>query len=334
MASTPQEALATNRLSWPSIIFLTLSPLIAVGSAVAYYRAEGFAFSDVFCLALFYSLTVLAITAGYHRYYTHRTYDCSRAVQALYLLGGAAAMQNPIINWASNHRYHHQFEDTPNDPYNIRRGFFWAHFFWMFFREPDERPFSNVPDLKKDRLVLLQQKFYWPLVVLGVIVLPTLVGALFGRPLAGLIWGGALRLVIVHHVTFMINSAAHTFGRKNHSETATARDSFWLAVLSLGEGYHSFHHAYPADYRLGHRWHQFDPGKWWIAGLERAGLARKLRRNAIRPLGVPANAKKPPPMPAMAFSDLSSAVPSGPAAELSAQSSLSPATIAARASLR
>lgn len=249
---------------------------------IAYASRYGIALSDVFCLLFFYVLTVLTITAGYHRYYTHRAYECSRVVQFFYLVIGAFSMENPVLNWASNHRYHHQFEDTDRDPYNIRRGFFWAHFKWMFYQDPPNRPFANVPDLKKDSLVQWQFRNYWPLVILGVIVVPTLLGACFGRPLGGLLWGGFLRMVVVHHVTFMINSAAHTFGRKTHSAEATARDSLWLAVLALGEGYHSYHHAYPADYRIGVRAHHFDPGKWFISALERAGLARKLRRSTPR----------------------------------------------------
>jgi stearoyl-CoA desaturase (Delta-9 desaturase) len=278
VSSYPQEALGSPRLSWPAIFYLCLAPFITVGAVIAHSMYQGFAWSDVFCLLLFYGLTVLAITAGYHRYYTHRSYECSRIVQFFYLVIGAASMENPVINWASNHRYHHQYEDTANDPYNIRKGFLWAHFFWMFYQDPKDRPFANVPDLKKDALVRWQQRNYWPLVVFGVVVLPGLVGAAFGRPLAGILWGGFLRMVVVQHVTFSINSVAHSFGRKTHSENATARDSHWLAVLSMGEGYHSYHHAYPADYRLGTRAHHIDPGKWWIAGLARLGLARKLRR--------------------------------------------------------
>lgn len=274
------EAGGSDRLAIWAVLFVCLAPVIAVGSVVLHASRFGVMPSDIFCFVLFYSLTVLTITVGYHRYYSHRTYECHRVVQFFYLLVGAASIENSVLFWASNHRYHHQHEDTELDPYNIKRGFFWAHMGWIFWRDPPGRTFANAPDLKRDPLVMWQHRWYPVLAIVMGLGAPMAVGALFDRPFAGLFWGGFLRIIVVHHVTYMINSVAHTFGRKTWNAMATARDSAWLAVLSFGEGYHSFHHAFPADYRLGGRWHHFDPGKWWIAALERVGLARRLRRSA------------------------------------------------------
>jgi stearoyl-CoA desaturase (Delta-9 desaturase) len=276
-----REAIGSDERAWPAIAYLLLSPVLAVGSAAAYARANGIHAADIAGLALFYSLTLLGITAGYHRYYAHRTYECHRAVQALYLVLGAIAMQNTVAFWASNHRYHHQYEDGDGDPYNIRQGFFHAHMGWMFAKELPDRPLANVPDLKRDALVRWQERWYWPMVIGLGLGLPAAFGALFDRPLGGLIWGGLLRIVVSQHVTFMINSVAHSFGRRAWSVESTARDSHWLAAISMGEGYHSFHHAHPSDYRTGWRWYHLDPGKWWIAGLERLGLAWRVRRSAV-----------------------------------------------------
>src|SRR5262249_52021997 len=148
---------------WGIIMFLLGTPLVAALTAAAYTFAEGFALSDVLVFVFMYYATGLSITAGYHRYYAHRTFECHPIVQFLFLAFGAATFQNSLLNWASDHRSHHQFADSDGAPYSVNRGFWWAHMGWMFFFYPSNRAYKNAPDLKRDRLVMWQEKYYLPL---------------------------------------------------------------------------------------------------------------------------------------------------------------------------
>ena len=221
----PSEVIHTERLNLPIAAFLLLSPVVAALCAWLYVRAAGFVWTDMISFWVMYFAAGLAITAGYHRYYSHRTFECHRIVQFLFLFFGAASVENSLINWASDHRYHHVYADRDGDPYSVNRGFWWAHMGWMFFNYPENRPYKNAQDLKNDPMVMWQDRYYIPLVVVSGFLFPMAIGALFGRPFAGLVWGGIVRMVVVQQVTFLINSAAHTFGKKTYDEKATAVDS-------------------------------------------------------------------------------------------------------------
>lgn len=275
----PIEIMGPKRFNWVAFIFLTTMPVIAVTAAIMYISHYGFAWSDVFVFSIMSVMTGLAITGGYHRYYSHRAYDCHPVVQLYYMVIGAASVQNSLLNWASNHRYHHRYVDDEADPYNINKGFFWAHMGWIFYDDmPGARTFSNLEDLKKSKLVMWQHRYYPLLAVVFGFGLPTLIGAMFGRPLGGLIFGGLIRMLWIHHCVYLINSAAHVFGKRPYSNQHTAKDNWFLAFFTYGEGYHNYHHTYPSDYRNGVRWYQWDPTKWWIRGLELCGLATNLKR--------------------------------------------------------
>jgi stearoyl-CoA desaturase (delta-9 desaturase) len=253
------------------------TPILAIVVPWVYVRYAGFVWTDLIPLVFMYFAAGLAITAGYHRYYAHRTFQCHPIVQFLFLVFGAASVENSVLNWASDHRYHHQYADREGDPYAVYRGFWWAHVGWMLFDYPSNRPYKNAADLKSDKLVMWQERHYMSIMVVAGFLLPMAIGALFGRPWSGLIWGGLVRMVVLHHVTYLINSAAHTFGKKTYGPEATAVDSPLLALITFGEGYHSFHHAYAGDYRIGHHWYDIDFGKWLILALNRVGLVTKLR---------------------------------------------------------
>ncbi|MBI4422542.1 MAG: fatty acid desaturase [Elusimicrobia bacterium] len=260
--------------------FLILTPLIGVGGTLWYAWNFGVTGLEVAIFVAMYLFTGMSITGGYHRFYSHRTYECGKPLQLFYLAFGAAAVQNSVLNWASDHRYHHRFVDTDEDPYNILKGAFYAHMGWIFYkdtRDPRAR-FQNSPDLLRDRWVMFQHRRYLPLLVLFGFALPAAVGALEGRALGGLLWGGFLRVVVVHHMTWFINSLAHLWGSRPYSLQDTARDNWWLGPFTFGEGYHNFHHKFQADYRNGLRWWQFDMTKWWLNTLYALGLVTKLRR--------------------------------------------------------
>ncbi len=268
-----------TQFAWVNVAFLFGTPLVAIVGSIFYAVYEGITGAEVFNFFFMYWATGLAITVGYHRYYSHRTFEARRWVQFLILLFGAASFQNPVLIWASNHRFHHRHVDREGDPYNIKKGFFFAHMAWMFYKENPDRPYANVADLKRDRLVMWQDKYYYPLVLIMCFGLPMLIGGVFfGRPWGGLLFGGLVRMVIVHHATFFINSLAHTLGTQPYAGEHTARDSTITAFFSFGEGYHNFHHAYPSDYRNGRKWWHYDPAKWTIWTLERLGQADHLRR--------------------------------------------------------
>jgi stearoyl-CoA desaturase (Delta-9 desaturase) len=193
------------------------------------------------------------------------------------LLFGAASVQNSVLHWANNHRIHHSKVDKDEDPYNIKRGFFWAHIGWVLYRD-HEHEFRRVKDLRADPLVRWQHRYYVPLAIAAGALLPTLLGALWGDAIGGLLIAGFLRLVVQYHITFATNSLAHTLGARPYDRSTSARDHFLTAVLTLGEGYHNFHHRFQNDYRNGVRRRDFDPTKWLIWSLSRVGAVRNLRR--------------------------------------------------------
>jgi stearoyl-CoA desaturase (delta-9 desaturase) len=267
-------------IDWVNAVFLASTPLIAAFGTAWYVWRYGITWLEIANFAVMFVLSSLCVTAGYHRYFSHRSYECSKPVKLFYLIFGAAAVENSLLSWASDHRYHHRYVDKPEDPYNILKGGLYAHMGWIFFKDTRDqnRRFENVPDLKKDPLVMWQHRWYLPLVIGFTFLLPTLIGLLGGRPVGGLLFGGVLRCVLVHHTTFFINSLAHLYGEKPYSLKDTARDSWWLAPLTFGEGYHNFHHKFQADYRNGLRWWQFDATKWWINLLNWTGQAWRLKR--------------------------------------------------------
>ena len=229
--------------------------------------------------ALFASLNNLSITTGYHRLWSHGSFKAHGIVRLLLALGGAFAFQNSILKWASDHRRHHRFvDDNQSDPYSANRGFWFSHLGWMLRDYPSGNiDFSNVPDLKRDPIVQFQHRFYLPLAIGLNVAIPIAIGLLWGDVLGALLLVGFSRLVVCHHTTFFINSLAHIWGRQPYSKQNTAKDNPLIAVLTFGEGYHNFHHAFPGDYRNAIRWWQWDPTKWLIRALWLVGLATDLR---------------------------------------------------------
>jgi len=274
---TTSVAAQPRKKDWINIVFLTLTPILGVPVTAWYTWRNGFAWWMLWlCLGMF-TVIGLSICAGYHRFFSHKSYECSPAVQALYGFFGSMAAQNSILCWSSDHRIHHQYVDKDWDPYNIQRGFWWAHFIWIFYKPAEAKTYANVPDLDKNPVVQWQHRWYRYILLFGIFVIPTAIGALFGRPLAGLLWGGFLRVVITHHTTFLVNSMAHYLGKRTYNARVSARDNWVLALFTFGEGYHSFHHRFPADFRNGIRWYDWDPAKWLIRGLKSVGLASDLR---------------------------------------------------------
>ncbi len=274
---TPQTSRkAVKKVNWVNIGWLVGSPLTAAVLVTYHMLHHGFQPWAWFAFAVTWPLTALSITAGYHRLVAHRSYSANKYMKAVYLILGAAAFEGSALEWATDHRRHHREVDTDNDPYNINRGFFYAHIGWLFWR--DQTKYPTPPDLANDKLIMWQDKYYVPLAIGMGLLFPCFVGALFGQGLAGFAYAGFLRVVFCQHSTFLINSACHYVGRRPYTFKNSARDSFVMAVLACGEGYHNFHHRFQTDYRNGFRWYHWDPAKWIIRGASFFGWTYNLKR--------------------------------------------------------
>jgi stearoyl-CoA desaturase (delta-9 desaturase) len=267
-----------GKFSWGNTSFLLGLPLVAAVLIPYTLYMHGLHLWDFLLFAALTTLTSLSITAGYHRLFSHQTFEATWLVKLFFLIFGAGAYQNSAFKWCSDHRYHHRFVDKEGDPYNINKGFFYAHMGWIFFQDPAERNFENAKDLSADPLIMWQHKYYLFLGTFVSFVLPTLLGWLVDRPVAGFVWGGVFRVLFVHHGTFLINSLAHTYGSRPYSTKNSAKDNWWLAFFTNGEGFHNFHHTFANDYRNGLRWFHWDPTKWLIRVLETLGQSWNLQR--------------------------------------------------------
>lgn len=261
---------------WENILALVVTHVLGL-AAIAYLAVVACSPWTLALGTLWFLLCMLSTTGGYHRLFAHRTYRGAASLRLFYLLFGAASGQASAVTWASDHRTHHARTDSDDDPYSIQRGFWWAHVGWLLYRNPAPDR-GNVKDLLADPLLRFQDRFYVPLLVIMGFLAPTLLACAWGDPLGGLLVAGFLRLLVQYHSTFSINSVAHTIGRRPYSTAVSARDSFITALLTLGEGYHNYHHRFPGDYRNGIRFFHFDPTKWWIWLLSKVGVAGGLKR--------------------------------------------------------
>jgi stearoyl-CoA desaturase (Delta-9 desaturase) len=270
-----------NRINWTTSSFLIGTFLLSITAVPLYFWYFGF---DWFHLAVFgvlVSVTAVSITLGYHRLFSHMSFQAKWPIRLLVLIFGSAAFENSVLMWASEHRRHHKHVDHEEDPYDISKGFFHAHIGWLLFKLLPQPPFDNVNDLKKDPLVMWQHRYVHLLAVITSFGFPALIGAMWdgwAGALGGFLIGGVAKVVVVQHCTFFINSACHTVGRQPYSTRCSARDSLLMAVLTFGEGYHNYHHEFQHDYRNGVKpWH-WDPTKWTIWTLAKLKLASSLRR--------------------------------------------------------
>lgn len=269
-----------KNLNLTNTLFLILTPLLALGLCVFLFATREISMAQIYLAIFFYFATGLSITAGYHRLFSHRTYKASWPVKLFFLLFGAATFQNSCLKWSADHRRHHTHVDSDEDPYNIKEGFFYAHIGWVLLKE--NKKYENLfpKDLMNDKLVLWQHKYYLPICVFMGLLLPGLIGMIFGSFLQGLAIAGLFRIVFVHHATFFINSLCHIIGGETFSTEHSAKDSWVMAFFTYGEGYHNFHHTFQTDYRNGIKWYHYDPSKWTIWVLSKLGLAHSLKTTA------------------------------------------------------
>jgi stearoyl-CoA desaturase (delta-9 desaturase) len=265
---------------------ITVGPILALGF-VGWQLWDGLLRgSDLIVFAILYPLTGLGITIGFHRLFTHRSFKTSPALRGVFAVLGSAAIEGPIISWVADHRKHHAFSDREGDPHSPHvdhglglrgslRGLAHAHLGWLFIHTERGSRERYAPDLLSDPVVSFVDRtfFVWALGGLAAaFFLGGIIGGSWRAALTGLLWGGAVRMLVLHHVTYSINSLCHFFGRRDYATGDHSRNLAWLAPLSLGEAWHNNHHAFPTSAFHGLSWRQIDVSALVIRGLERAGL--------------------------------------------------------------
>lgn len=251
------------------IILLTMLPFYF------YYHTTSTAVI-VTTVALLYA-TGMSITGGYHRYYAHRCYKTNKFIEFILLFLSSMTAQGSAIRWSFDHRLHHAYVDTDEDPYSISKGFWYAHCLWILEKPRTIDP-KVVSDLFSNKMVAFQHRHYKFCMIASNALVTIFLGWLFTDYLAAFVMTLWVRIFILHHFTWFINSLAHTWGEKPFSQELSAVDNYVISLLTFGEGYHNYHHTFANDYRNGIRWFHFDPTKWMIWTLSKVGLARNLKR--------------------------------------------------------
>ena len=266
-------------VNWVPAIMFSVTGLAALTLVPWYGLTYGYTLAAVVFYILLTSATELAITAGYHRLWSHNAYEAHWSLRLWYALFGAMALQNTILHWSSGHRVHHRHvDDVDRDPYSAKRGLWFSHMGWMVRQyKSGEVNFDNVKNLMKDPIVMWQYKYYVPIALGMNIGIPVVLGLIFNDFWGMILLAGVLRVVTTHHFTFFINSIAHKWGSQPYTDENTARDNHFFAFLTFGEGYHNYHHIFQTDYRNGIKWWQWDPTKWLIKSCSMLGLAKNLR---------------------------------------------------------
>jgi stearoyl-CoA desaturase (Delta-9 desaturase) len=266
----------------------TVTVIPFLGLAVAVWQAWNnvLHWHDLVVFAIVYVLTGLGVTVGFHRHFTHRSFKAHTAVRATLAALGSAAIEGPIISWVADHRKHHAFSDEEGDPHSPHvghgsgvggalRGLLHAHVGWLFVHTQRGSRRRYAPDLLADPVIRFVDRTFvlWVLVGLAVpFALGWLLGGTLAAGLTGLLWGGAVRMLVVHHVTYSINSLCHVFGRQSFETGDESRNLWWLAPFTFGESWHNNHHAFPTSAVHGLRRGQIDVSAFVIGGLERLGL--------------------------------------------------------------
>jgi stearoyl-CoA desaturase (delta-9 desaturase) len=264
-------------INWVPTLFLTIYQTLLIVTLPFYFYYYTPSAMLLFISFVLLYLTGFSITAGYHRYYAHKSYKSNTFFETVLLFFGSMTAQGSALRWAFDHRIHHAHVDTDNDPYNINRGFLYAHCFWIIDK-PREIESKIVPDLLRNKLVMFQHKNIGKLIVLTNFIAFYAVGWMLNDFMGAFFIALWLRLFALHHFTWFINSLAHIWGDKPFSQEHSAVNNYILAILTFGEGYHNYHHTFANDYRNGVRWYQFDPTKWLIWTLNKLGIVHDLKR--------------------------------------------------------
>lgn len=282
----PKRASLVKRLG---TLIVILVPLFGVATAPFFVWGWGFGWTDLGLLVGMYVLTSLGITVGFHRLFVHRSFETFMWVKFIWAVLGSMAVQGSLFHWVAMHRRHHQHSDTVDDPHSpqhggkgvigLLRGLWHSHIGWFF--EPDPPDLSRyVEDLHASRTLRVASCLF-PLWVVLSLVIPAILGGVITLSWhgvwTGMIWGGLVRIFLVHHVTWSVNSACHLWGLQPYKSHDQSRNNFIFGILAMGEGWHNTHHAFPTSARHGLRWWQIDLSYWVIRMMSLLGLAWNLK---------------------------------------------------------
>jgi stearoyl-CoA desaturase (delta-9 desaturase) len=244
---------------------------------------------DLAIFLVMYMFSAIGITVGFHRLLTHRAFQTRAWLRYTLAVFGSLSVQGPVIDWVADHRKHHTFTDEDGDPHSphagqgaglrgMAAGLWHAHVGWLFSTHGQASSKRFAPDLLAEAPMRRINRNF-PLIALASLAVPFALGFVLSGGswisggLSALLWGGLVRIFLVHHITWSINSICHFFGRRRFDTDDESTNVFWLALPSLGEAWHHNHHAFPRSAFHGLRWYEFDPSGWLILGLERIGLA-------------------------------------------------------------
>jgi stearoyl-CoA desaturase (delta-9 desaturase) len=278
------DAAPADRKTWPSQVVLSLFialPLAALAAAVPVFWGWGLTWRDVVIAFVMYVLTGHGVTVGFHRYFTHRGFKAKRWLRVFLAVAGSMAIQGPVIQWVADHRKHHRFSDKEGDPHSpwrygenllaLTKGFFYSHVGWLFDWEKTPET-QYAPELIADRDINAVSRTF-PFWVAVSLLFPPLVGGLWSwswqGALTAFFWGSLVRVSLLHHVTFAINSVCHIRGRRPFRTRDRSQNVWWLAILSFGESWHNFHHAEPVSARHGVGRFQIDSSALLIRVMEK-----------------------------------------------------------------
>jgi stearoyl-CoA desaturase (delta-9 desaturase) len=252
------------------VLIIVVTPLLGTVLAIRLLWQFAVNWSDLALLAVMYSAIIPGVTIGYHRMLTHRCFRPHPVVKAIFLILGSMSAQGPAIEWAASHLKHHALADREGDPHSPLDGFFHAHMGWLFNGMADPNVYCR--HLVKDRIVVFISYTFWVWVALS-IVIPFMIGGW-----TGLLWGGFVRIFLLQHVTFSVNSICHMFGKREFETRDQSHNEWIVGLLAFGEGWHNNHHAFPRSAFQGFHWWQLDFSGYIIWALERLGLAHDVYR--------------------------------------------------------
>lgn len=294
ITTAPPRILFWQRIS---IGVLTILPLVGLGLAAWGAWGTSLGAVDLWLMLFFYVFTGLGITVGFHRLLTHQSFKAPTPVRVLFAVAGSMAIQGAVIDWVATHRRHHAYSDQPGDPHSphvdaaggpvgLLKGLWYAHMGWLF--SPDSTVQKAwAPDLMKDPAIARVSRLF-PWMIVATFVAPAVLGGILTGSFAGafsaLLWAGLVRVFVLHHITWSINSICHVFGTRPFESHDEARNNPVMALLGFGEGWHNAHHAFPASARHGLRWWEFDISWIVIKTMAVARLARDIKTPTERQL--------------------------------------------------
>ena len=299
VATCDSEFSATLRVEQAPLIVrattfvVIVVPLLGVLAAIFFLWGWGFRRADLALLLGMYFLTAIGVTVGFHRLFVHRSFETYTWIKFVLAILGSMAVQGPMLKWVAMHRRHHQYSDTIDDPHSPNhegRGFrgllwgFWhAHIGWFFEADPSDLP-RYIKDLNSSSSLRVVSALFPVWIALG-LAIPAVLGGVITLSWTGvwtgLLWGGLVRVFLVHHVTWSVNSACHLWGSRPFQSDDQSRNNFIFGILAFGEGWHNTHHAFPTSARHGLRWWQIDMSYWVIRTLASMGLAWNLKQPTI-----------------------------------------------------